>query len=275
MKKISLVLLLFLLLTISSCGLVNREYNNSINNKVVVVEDYTIDEFQDALVIATQKAEEACVLIVDNGLVGSSLGSAVVIKRVNYKGTNIVEDPNDATKYEYYALTNKHVVEGVSRGISVYLNENYSEDAYTSSVEVVKKSKSEDIALIKFTSAILIEPCKVNCSRNLMKGQIVLAIGSPHSLEYYNTVTMGIISHPNRFVNEGTKQVNYIQHDAAINPGNSGGGLFDINGNLIGINTARIEDEDDYIYGISLSLPLTKEIIEDEIGVKSFDNIIY
>ena len=112
------------------------------------------------------------------------------------------------------------------------------------------------MALIKFSSTILIEPCSVNRSFNLKKGQIVLAIGSPHSLEYYNTVTMGIISHPNRIIMEENVKVNYIQHDAAINPGNSGGGLFDINGKLIGLNTARIEDNSDYIYGISLSIPI-------------------
>ena len=149
--------------------------------------------------------------------------------------------------FEYFAITNYHVVEGYSRSISVFLNENILDDSYKSSATLVKKSDIEDLALIKFSSPILIEPCTINISTNLKKAQIVLAIGSPHSLEYYNTVSMGIISHPNRFVTEGNKQVNYIQHDAAINPGNSGGGLFDINGNLIGINTARIEDNDDYI----------------------------
>ena len=57
MKKINFIALLLILLSLTSCGVINREYNNSINNKVVNVEDYTIDEFQDAIVIATEKAE--------------------------------------------------------------------------------------------------------------------------------------------------------------------------------------------------------------------------
>ena len=272
MKKVCLFLFLLMLLSISGCSIVNREYNNSINNKVINVEDYTIDEFQDAIVIATEKAEASCVSIVDNGVIGTSLGSAVVIKRVNYKGYDIVDNPEVATKFEYYAITNHHVVEGISRSISVFLNENFNGEHYKASVEIIKKISNEDLALIKFSSNILIEPCTVNRSINLKKGQIVLAIGSPHSLEYYNTVSMGIISHPNRFINEGSKKVNYIQHDAAINPGNSGGGLFDINGNLIGINTARIEDDSDYIYGISLSIP-AYDIIE-EFGINYFDKIV-
>ena len=257
MKKINFVALLLILLSLTSCGVINREYNNSINNKVVSVEEYTIDEFQDAIVIATEKAEQSCISIVDAGYIGTSLGSAVVVKRVCYNGTQIVDDITKANKFEYYAITNRHVVEGSNRNVSVYLKENLADDKYVqSNVEVLVKSSKEDLALIKFSSSILIEPCSINRSLNLKKGQIVLAIGSPHSLEYYNTVTMGIISHPNRLVMEDTVKVNYIQHDAAINPGNSGGGLFDIHGNLIGLNTARIEDHSDYIYGISLSIPI-------------------
>lgn len=257
MKKINILILLIILVSLSSCGIVNREYNNSINNKVVSVEDYTIEEFQSAIVTATEKAEQSCVSIVDTGYIGNSLGSAVIVKRVCYNGTKIVENVEQATIFEYYAITNRHVVEGANRKVSVYLKENLIDDKYVSeNVEILVKCENEDIALIKFSSYLLLEPCTINLSKNLKKGQIVLAIGSPHSLEYFNTVTMGIISHPNRIVTEGTKTVNYIQHDAAINPGNSGGGLFDINGQLIGLNTARIEDNDDYIYGLSLSIPV-------------------
>ena len=257
MKKINIIFLLLILISLSSCGIVNREYNNSINNKVVHVEDYTIDEFQDAIVTATEKAEQSCVSIVDRGYIGNSLGSAVIIKRVCYNGTQIIDEVENATIFEYYAITNRHVVEGVNRKVSVYLKENFIDDKYvTENVEILLKSENEDLALIKFSSNVLLEPCTINRSKDLKKGQIVLAIGSPHSLEYFNTVSMGIISHPNRIITEETKSVNYIQHDAAINPGNSGGGLFDINGQLIGLNTARIEDIDDYIYGISLSIPV-------------------
>lgn len=257
MKKINFIALLLILLSLTSCGVINREYNNSINNKVVSVEDYTIDEFQDAIVIATEKAEQSCISIVDSGYIGTSLGSAVVVKRICYNGTKVVYDALKATRFEYFAITNRHVVDGTNRNVSAYLKENLADDKYvTSNVEVLVKSTKEDLALIKFSSTILIEPCSVNRSFNLKKGQIVLAIGSPHSLEYYNTVTMGIISHPNRIIMEENVKVNYIQHDAAINPGNSGGGLFDINGKLIGLNTARIEDNSDYIYGISLSIPI-------------------
>ena len=270
MKKIKIFLLLLIMLSLTSCGVVNREYNNSINNKVIHVEDYTIDEFQDAIVIATEKAEQSCISIVDTGYVGTSLGSAVIIKRVCYNGTEIVDSVEKATKFEYFAITNRHVVEGVNRKVSAYLKENVTDDKYvTSNVEILHKSEIEDLALIKFSSHIQLEPCTINRSLNLKKGQIVLAVGSPHSLEYYNTVTMGIISHPNRIIAEDNKKVNYVQHDAALNPGNSGGGLFDINGQLIGINTARIEDKDDYIFGISLAIPIN-DIIQ-EIGEEYFE----
>ena len=101
MKKINFVALLLILLSLTSCGVINREYNNSINNKVVSVEDYTIDEFQDAIVIATEKAEQSCISIVDAGYIGTSLGSAVVVKRVCYNGTQIVDDITKANKFEY------------------------------------------------------------------------------------------------------------------------------------------------------------------------------
>lgn len=274
MKKISIVLLLLTsLLTVTGCGIVNKEYNNSVNNKVVNVEEFTIGDFQDALVNAIDIAEGSCVSIVDTRYLKSSLGSAVIVKRVNYNGTTIVDDPLNATQYKYYAVTNNHVIAGLSFNISVYLDENLMEEGYKiSSVEVVDYSTAEDLALISFTSPVLKEPCKLKDSTKLRKGEIVLAVGSPYSLEFFNTTTMGIISHPNRFVEENGRKSNYIQHDAAVNPGNSGGGLFDINGYLIGINTARIEDDGNYIIGLSLAVP-TNDLI-NTFGEEYFDYII-
>lgn len=262
MKKVLLCILTFVIsLSLASCFNTEKAANNSVNTKVVSVEDFTIDDFEDALTIASEKACSSVVALVDAELISASLGSAVVLNRIAYNGSEIVSDdaPN-ITSYKYYAVTNYHVIDSVVRTIlRVYMADNTSETGYQSTnVEVVEFNSDMDLAIISFTTNIYIVPATIAPSKELKKGQIVLAVGTPLGLENFNTVTQGIISHPYRL---NIKDNNYyIQHDAVINPGNSGGGLFNIEGKLIGINTSRVVDTKEYVYGISYAIPTDKII---------------
>ncbi len=134
-------------------------------------------------------------------------------------------------------LTNNHVVAGATN-IEVRFN-----DGTTAAATVVGTTATDDLAVIKADGVSGLTPATLGSSANLQVGQPVVAIGSPLGLSA--TVTSGIVSALNRPVRTGSESgqsqdtvINAVQTDAAINPGNSGGALVDMNGSVIGINSA-------------------------------------
>mgnify|MGYP003571358440 CR=1 FL=1 len=258
MKKIiNVILLVVFCIFITSCGEIAAT-NNTINNKRIEVEDYTISDLQDACIIASSKAEQSVVAILDQGVTSSSLGSAVVIKRVAYNNNEVVSDDSEIiTKYVYCCVTNYHVIKGKTTvSYTIYLSDN-TEDYknQVSNVKVLETNSILDLAIIQFETTTYIPVATVKNSNTLKKGQLVVAIGTPISLELFNTASLGIISHPLRYTSLNEEMNYFIQHDAAINPGNSGGGLFDIEGNLIGINTWRYIDSKNEVTNLSFAIP--------------------
>jgi putative serine protease PepD len=135
-------------------------------------------------------------------------------------------------------LTNNHVVEGAKAGDTTIT----FADGRITKFTVVGTDPSSDIAVVKADGVSDLTPITIGSSANLKVGQDVVAIGSPLGLE--GTVTTGIISALNRPVAAGGDIKNQntvldaIQTDAAINPGNSGGALVNMNGELVGVNSA-------------------------------------
>ncbi len=136
-------------------------------------------------------------------------------------------------------LTNNHVVEAAKGGADTTIT---FADGRTTKFTVVGTDPSSDIAVVKADGISDLTPITIGSSANLKVGQDVVAIGSPLGLE--GTVTTGIISALNRPVAAGGDIKNQntvldaIQTDAAINPGNSGGALVNMNGELVGVNSA-------------------------------------
>lgn len=137
-------------------------------------------------------------------------------------------------------LTNNHVVAPAAEGGSVTVA---FSDGTNAEAEIVGRDPVTDIAVIKAAGKSGLQPATLGSSSDLKVGQDVVAIGSPFGLE--STVTTGIVSALNRPVTssdgtgEGAPTVfPAVQTDAAINPGNSGGPLVDLDGNVIGINSA-------------------------------------
>ena len=129
-------------------------------------------------------------------------------------------------------ITNNHVVEGADQ-ISIVLMDEREFDA-----EVLATDPKSDLAILKIDGKNLTQVTLGN-SDNLDVGEWVLAIGSPFSSNLSHTVTAGIVSAKGRTnVIGGIDYEDFIQTDAAINPGNSGGALVNLDGELIGINTA-------------------------------------
>jgi len=153
---------------------------------------------------------------------------------------------------EGYILTNNHVVNN-AEDILVTLSD---ENEYKA--KVIGKDEDMDIALLKIDTKEALPVTKLGDSDALQIGEWVVAIGNPFGLEH--TVTAGIISAKWRSISQGPYS-SFIQTDASINPGNSGGPLFNINGEVVGINTAIVEEGQ----GIGFAIPINmvKEVLDD------------
>jgi len=142
-------------------------------------------------------------------------------------------------------ITNHHVIANASE-ITVTLN-----DMRRFSAKIVGSDEDSDVAVLKIQADNL-PTLQWDDSDKLQVGDIVLAIGSPFGLS--STVTQGIISAKGRHDLGISPYENFLQTDAAINPGNSGGALVDLNGNLIGINSAILSKSGGN-QGIGLAIP--------------------
>ncbi|NTW48848.1 MAG: DegQ family serine endoprotease [Chlorobiales bacterium] len=146
-----------------------------------------------------------------------------------------------------YILTNNHVV---AQSDTVYVK---TYDGKTLPAKIIGTDPKTDIAVIK-VSASNLTPIKIGSSDKLRVGEWVLAIGSPLGENLAETVTQGIVSAKGRSNVGLTDYEDFIQTDAAINPGNSGGPLLNIDGELVGINTA-IASRTGGFQGIGFAVP--------------------
>ncbi|MBA4424129.1 MAG: peptidase [Syntrophus sp. (in: bacteria)] len=144
---------------------------------------------------------------------------------------------------EGYILTNNHVVEDADR-IKVSLAGGKEFDG-----KIIGRDPKTDLALIKIEATAELQPLKLGNSDDLKVGNWVVAVGSPFGLE--QTVTAGIVSAKGRVIGSGPYD-NFIQTDASINPGNSGGPLINLQGEVVGINTAIIASGQ----GIGFAIPI-------------------
>ena len=167
----------------------------------------------------------------------SSAGSAVVIDK------------------QGYLVTNFHVVDAVAEINVIFSDGRFSEP------EIIGVDAETDLALLK-VDMDEIQAIPLGSSSQLRVGDVVLAIGNPYGLS--KSVTQGIVSATGRREFDLNTFENYIQTDAAINAGNSGGALINVRGELIGINTAVLQ-QDAGTEGISFAIPvdLVRGVVEE------------
>lgn len=149
-----------------------------------------------------------------------------------------------------YIITNQHVVDGAS-SIKVTLRNGKSYDA-----KLIGEDEESDLAVLKIEASGL-TPATFGDSSTLQVGDAAIAIGNPLG-ELGGTVTTGIISATDRQIEIQNKTMTLLQTDAAINAGNSGGGLFDANGNLIGIVDAKVSSEG--VEGLGFAIPISNAL---------------
>ncbi|MBL7180003.1 MAG: Do family serine endopeptidase [Pseudomonadota bacterium] len=146
-----------------------------------------------------------------------------------------------------FVLTNNHVIQKTAT-ITVILK-----DGREFKAQIVGADPQSDLAVLQISSKEPLPDIKMGNSDDLMVGETVFAIGNPFG--FSNTVTTGVISATNRSIrSEDMVYQDFIQTDASINPGNSGGPLLNINGELIGINTAIYAKAQ----GIGFAIPINK-----------------
>jgi len=160
-------------------------------------------------------------------------------RRVNSLGSGFVIDAAGIV------VTNNHVIAEADE-ITVILN-----DGTRLKAELIGKDQKTDLALLRVKPDKPLKAVKFGDSERLRLGEWVIAIGNPFSLG--GTVTAGIVSARNRDINSGPYD-NYIQTDASINRGNSGGPLFNLEGEVVGVNTAIISPSGGSI-GIGFAVP--------------------
>ena len=162
-----------------------------------------------------------------------------------------------------YILTNNHVVANADK-VTVRL-----QDRRTLVAKVVGTDPVFDIALLKVSAGKPLPTVKIGDSHTLKAGQWVLAIGSPFGFDY--TVTQGIVSAVGRNLDESSQpDTSFIQTDVPINRGNSGGPLFNLQGQVVGINSQIYSNTGGY-QGVSFSIPIDVAMnVVDQLKTKGF-----
>ncbi|OOM75284.1 serine protease Do-like HtrA [Clostridium puniceum] len=182
-----------------------------------------------------------------------------------------------------YILTNNHVIQG-AKEITVTLSNNTEVSA-----TIINYDQEKDIAMIKLKEGTKVPAvAELGDSDEIYPGAEVIAIGTPLSKNFAQTLTKGVISGSNRTIeSQSGTSVNLIQTDAAINPGNSGGPLVNSKGQVIGINSMKLGTQalgEASIEGIGFAIPinevkgkinvLSKQILNLGIQIKDIDSDI-
>lgn len=192
-------------------------------------------------------------------------GAGVQEQEVESQGSGIIIGKNDD---ELLIVTNNHVVADADTLSACFIDDK----AYEA---VIKGTDSEnDLAVIAVKLSDIskdtmsqIKVATIGDSDSLKVGQQVVAIGN--ALGYGQSVTTGIISALNRQVGDTETENGFIQTDAAINPGNSGGALLNMQGELIGINSAKLESTEVEGMGYAIPTSTASPIIEDLMNRKT------
>lgn len=232
-------------------------------NSVVQTDQVEYEKIQTNITNAVENVSEAVVGVVNIQRGGNSLfdprgaqgdqeagtGSGVVYKKENGKA---------------YIVTNAHVIDGASK-VEVSLVDGTRVES-----EVVGSDALTDLAVLTVDDANIKQVAKFGDSDAITLGEPVIAIGNPLGLEFFGSVTQGIISGKERIIPVDIDQngqpdweADVIQTDAAINPGNSGGALVNLRGEVIGINSMKIAQS--RVEGIGFAIPIraVQPIIED------------
>jgi len=200
-------------------------------------------EYQHTDVVGAVEKVTPAVVGISNAVAAMNRGQEVYMERAT--GSGVIIDP------EGYIITNQHVIEEADRLDVIF------DDGSTATAEIMGQDSLTDLAVIKVDTEESLEYAQISDSKSVRPGETVIAIGNPLGVIFQHTVTKGVVSAVERQVPiPGSEyQYTFMQTDAAINEGNSGGPLVNLRGDIIGINSAKIQDP--LIEGIGFAIPST------------------
>lgn len=253
-----------------------------INNKEINL-DASFDQIING-VIETNKSALVGIStykLLMNRLVESDFGSGIIYKmNVVYNDGTILKDVKNAKditdvnkikNFEYYVITNRHLISDKYK-TKIYTGEEDKEiDA-----ELLQYDDKIDLAVLKFSSKTYFPVAKLGDSNNIQKGEFIVSIGNGTGKSYYRSSTFGVISSEKRYVNSDTNadgindwDSEYIQHDAAINESDSGGAILNLKGEVIGINSTKISSLTFNNMSFAIPINLVMEIVSQlEQGIR-------
>ncbi len=201
------------------------------------------------VVVAAQKVGPAVVGITNKAYVRDFFNRVQLTERGT--GSGVIYDKSGLI------ATNNHVVEGAQE-IIVSLTDGRSVKG-----KVLGADAATDLAVVKIDVDEDLPVADFGDSSTLQVGEPAIAIGNPLGLEFRGSVTVGVISALNRSIELGDRKFNLIQTDAAINPGNSGGALVNADGEVVGINSAKVAVSG--VEGIGFAIPVNsaKPILDE------------
>lgn len=209
-----------------------------------------LEELQTVITDLAEEAKPSVVSIFPIQVTGRSRETGERVPNSTGSGSGVIVDAVG------HIITNNHVV-GDATEVEVRLS-----DKTKLFAQVVGKDPDTDLAVLKVTTDHPLPAARFGDSSGVKVGQWVLAVGNPFGLD--RTVTLGVVSGIGRENINLSRYENFIQTDASINPGNSGGPLFDLRGDIIGINTAIIN----FAQGIGFAIPsnMAKQVMNQLIN---------
>ncbi|KGX87222.1 S1C family serine protease [Pontibacillus litoralis] len=228
---------------------------NAGNNETTQIAQVTTQE-DKAVVNAVEKVSDAVV-----GVVNYKPSQFLLEPTQSGTGSGVIyKKERDAA----YIVTNHHVIDG-AQTLEVILNNGDKVEA-----QLLGSDPLTDLAVLQIDGSKVKSVASFGSSENLKVGETVLTIGNPLGMEFAGSVTQGIISGVERTIPVDLNQdgvsdyeTDVLQTDAAINPGNSGGALVNLNGEVIGINSMKIAQQEVEGLGFAIPSSTAKPIVKD------------
>ena len=251
-----------------SCGITAALVNNKWESRT----DMMIDSFENRMNQLQEQIDAAAkqddiigypnitLTITPPGAIYQNNVQAVVLITAKTTGTNIFGQAATGVSSgsgfvlteDGYVVTNHHVVDGAT-GVTVTMNDGTEYEA-----KIIGSDATNDVAVLKIEETVKLHAVTIGSSDALKVGDQVVAIGNPLG-ELTSTLTVGYVSAKERDITTDGKTINMIQTDAAINSGNSGGPLFNSQGEVVGITTAKYSGNSSSgasIEGIGFAIPI-------------------
>lgn len=256
----TLLLIVLLMLGTSAGTIIILDYNGFISTKTVITDTPKEEvQYDGPSLDIIDKGQSDTTVPTETGVyltapqVNAKVSPSVVVIESNALGGVSGTGTGIIMSDDGYIITNSHVISGGDI-FTVYLH-----DGTGFKAELIGEDEETDLAIIKIDPyGYELSPAEFGDSTSVVVGDLAYAIGTPGGIELQSTFTGGYISAISREIFIDNKTMTLIQTDAAINPGNSGGPLINSYGQVIGINTIKIVDEE--YEGLGFAIPINEAV---------------